>query len=105
MDTQEFIDDLKRIKYVKKLITRFIITTELKDRLILNHLIILNNVFGAEALAKIAFLKMAKQMRYLKPFLLMINVLPKVVYNVGGTDYDTDSISMDERVVDALRKL
>lgn len=106
-DINEFYEDLKRIKYVKKLITRYKITGELKDRLILNHLIILNNVFGPESLSKILFLKMYKEMKYLKPFLILLHVLPSVVCNVGkdSKNYSTDEIPMDEVVIQALRKI
>ena len=55
--TEEFIEDLKRIKYIKKLITKYIESDELRERLIMNHLIVLNNVFGAEHLSKILYLK------------------------------------------------
>ena len=44
--TTEFIEDLDRIKYIKKLITRYLDTGELKERLILNHIITLHNCFG-----------------------------------------------------------
>lgn len=105
--TEEFYEDLRRIKYIKKLITRYIQTGELKERLILNHLLLLNNVFGPEILAKIIFLKMPKnQLQYIKPFLVMLNICPEVVYNVGKeTRIFTDSIPLDQPIVDALRKI
>ena len=46
--TEEFFEDLNRIKYIKKLVTRYTEYGELKERLILNHIIVLNNCFGAE---------------------------------------------------------
>ena len=45
----EFLDDLNRIKYVKRLINKYVEKGELRERLILNHIIFLANVFGAEA--------------------------------------------------------
>ena len=54
--TEDFFDDLKRIKYIKKLVTRYVEKGDLKERLILNHIIVLNNCFGAEITAKILFL-------------------------------------------------
>jgi hypothetical protein len=45
----EFLDDLKIIKYIKRLINKYVDKSELKERLILNHIISLSNVFGAEA--------------------------------------------------------
>ena len=47
-DHDEFIEDLKRFKYVKRLVNRYIESGYLADRLILNHLIVLHNVFGRE---------------------------------------------------------
>jgi hypothetical protein len=103
---EEFYSDLRRIKYVKKLVTRYIQTGDLKERLILNHLIILNNVFGPELLVKMIFLKMRTQLRYIKPFLIMLNILPDVVYNVGNeARIITDDIPMDQKTVEALRQI
>jgi hypothetical protein len=56
-NTEEFLDDLRRIKYIKKLITRYIESGDLKERLILNHIIILVNLFGPEVTCRILFLK------------------------------------------------
>ena len=104
--TEEFIEDLKRIKYIKKLITRYIENGELKERLILNHLIILYNVFGPEHLSKILYLKMKPQFKYLKPFLILLNVLPKTLYNIKNEKViDTDEIIMDEKIISSLRKV
>ena len=47
-DHEEFIEDLKRLKYVKRLVNRFTETGYLADRLILNHLIVIHNVFGVQ---------------------------------------------------------
>jgi len=106
-DTEEFYEDLRRIKYIKKLITRYIITGELKERLILNHIIILNNVFGPTHVSRILYLKMEKQMKYIKPFLLLLNIMPDKVYNVGkeGKVVVTDEIEMDQSIIEALRKI
>ena len=84
--TEEFVEDLNRIKYIKKLITRYIEKEELKERLILNHIIILNNVFGPDVLCRILYLKLKPQMHYVKPFLIMLNILPEKIYNVGDEE-------------------
>lgn len=103
--TEEFIDDLRRVKYIKKLLTRYQQTGELKDRLILNHLIILNNVFGARALAKIVFLKMPRQLDYIKPFLELLGVLPETVHGVNGKDWNTTEIRGDPVITEALNRI
>lgn len=104
---EEFNEDLQRIKYIKKLLTRYVQTGELKERLILNHVIILNNVFGPEATVRIIFLKMKKFLKYIKPFLVMLNILPETVLNVEKPNavIYTDAIPMDQAIVDALRGL
>jgi hypothetical protein len=106
-DVKEFLEDLKRIKYVKKACTRYETTGELKERLILNHIVILNNVFGPQALPRILFLKMEKQMRFIKPFMLLLNIWPDIIWHVGkdGLSYHTDAIPMDQGIIDSLRKL
>jgi hypothetical protein len=106
ISTEEFTEDLNRIKYIKKLITRYTDGGDLKERLILNHIIILNNCFGAEVLCKILFLKLKPQMKYIKPFLILLNVLPEKIYNVGADSViETDLIEMDQLIVDKLRNL
>lgn len=102
----EFNEDINRFKYIKKLITRYVETGELKERLILNHLIILNNVFGAEPLCRMLFVKMDKHLCYIKPFLVMLSILPEYVYGIKDQGVImTDMISMDDEIINALRKL
>jgi hypothetical protein len=104
--TEDFIEDLNRIKYIKKLITRYVENNDLKERLILNHIIILNNCFGPEVLSKILYLKLNEQMKYIKPFLVMINALPDKIFNVNEElVIDTDLIEMDEFIIAKLRKI
>jgi hypothetical protein len=104
--TEEFIEDLRRVKYIKKLITRYVENDDLKERLILNHIIILNNVFGAELLCRILLLKMRSEFKYIKPFLILLNILPEKVYNVGEEKIIyTDLISMDDTLIKILRKI
>ena len=104
--TEDFIEDLNRIKYIKKLITRYIDNDDLKERLILNHIIILNNCFGPEILCKIFYLKLRNQMKYVKPFLILLNILPEKIYNINDeTVIETDLIMMDNKIVEKLRKV
>ena len=104
--TEEFVEDLNRVKYIKKLITRYIENDDLKERLILNHIIVLNNLFGPEITCKILYLKLKPQMRYIKPFLVLLNILPEKIYNVDN-EYivNMDLIDMDIYIVNKLRNL
>jgi hypothetical protein len=102
----EFNEDLNRIKYIKKLITRYIETGDLKERLILNHLIILNNVFGATALVRMLFLKMDKHLMYIKPFLILLSILPDQVVGIKNDSIiQTDTVPMDKHIISVLRNL
>lgn len=102
----EFNSDLRRIKYIKKLCTRYEQTTELKERLILNHLIVLSNVFRPPALCRILFLKMEPQFHFIKPFLITIGFLvPEIVNVKEERTVLTASIPMDAGIIFALRRL
>ena len=70
----EFEDDLKRIKYVKRLIKKYKLTGDLRERLILNHIIVLSNVFGVEPTVRMLFFKFDEEdYHILKTFLLFLN--------------------------------
>jgi hypothetical protein len=105
-DTEEFLDDLKRFKYIKRLFNRFEITGDLKERLILNHIMVLYNLFGDEATV-LLFVKLRGYYTFLKPFLVLINRMPDKVHGVVTRDnvvYNSD-IAMDPRIVEALRNI
>jgi len=105
-DTDEFMEDIRRIKYIKKLLTRYIESGILKERLILNHIIVLSNLFAPEVLCRILYLKMAPQMKYLKPFLILLNVLTSKIRNVGEINtIDTDFIPLDQLIITKLREI
>lgn len=102
----EFEGDLKRTKYLKRLFRRYKTTKELKERLILNHLVLLYNVFGAEATARILFYRIdEKDYDVLKTFLIYLNLLPTVVRGVKGKDIITSHISVDLSVAETLRQI
>ena len=101
-DSEEFYDDLKRFKYLKRLFGKYEESGELRERLILNHLIILYNVFGDTA-TKMLFYKLEEYYSYLVPFLVLLHRLPERV-NVGKTIYTSD-ITLDMHIVEVLRKI
>jgi hypothetical protein len=102
-DTIEFYDDLKRFKYLKRLFVKYHETSELRERLILNHLIILYNVFG-EATTRMLFLKLEGHYPYLKPFIVMLGHMPDKIQVESRLYYSSD-ISMDSHIVEVLRKI
>lgn len=105
----EFESDLKRIKYIKRLIRKYRISGEMKERLLLNHIIVLANVFGVEASVRILFFKLSESdYPVLKPFLLFVNYLPRVVMGINGKNIITGDIHIDldisRRLMDIYRK-
>ena len=94
----EFVDDLKRIKYVKRLlqkIHKYKTLKSIRERLIINHLIILRNVFGDENCSRILFFKLEPKLHsYLKSFTVYLNfkfsTIPEVEYINLNTDPRVD---------------
>ena len=73
----EFHDDMKRFKYIKRLLRKYQDSGELKERLILNHLIVVFNVFGAEAGSTLLLFKLEPEFwSILKTFMVFLNMLP-----------------------------
>jgi hypothetical protein len=104
LETQEFYDDLCRFKYLKRLFKRYKDTGDLKERLILNHIIVIYNVFGVEAATSMLFLKMRGFHEYLKPFLVFLGYMPEKV-KYGETEVRESDITMDLPIVAILRKI
>lgn len=106
-DTVEFYEDLSRFKYLKRLFSRYEETGELKERLILNHIIVLYNLFGVPATTRMLFFKLKGYYSFLKPFLVFLNYCPDKVENIGieGKNIITSDISMDANIVNLLRKI
>jgi hypothetical protein len=106
-DTIEFYEDLNRFKYIKRLFNKYLESGELKERLIINHLTILYNVFGIEPTTRMLFLKLQGQYHLLKPFLLLFGTLPDVVENIGLTNETifTEGIPSDKIVQEVLKTI
>lgn len=104
-DTLEFYEDLKRFKYIKRLLNRYVKHGDLKERLILNHMIALNNVFGPVPTVKMLFLKLEGMESYFKPFLTFLSIMPDRVEGVGGKTHYTASILSDPEIEKRLREL
>ena len=102
----EFESDIKRTKYLKRLFRRYKITKSLKERLILNHIILLNNVFGTEATARILFYKIdERDYDLLKTFLMYLNMLPSGVYGINGKNIPLIDIPIEPNVAEILSKI
>lgn len=96
-DVDDFYEDLKRFKYIKRLVNRYLDHNDLADRLILNHLIVVFNSFGIEAGLNILKLKLDKRhWPVVKPFLIFLNYID---------NSQLIEIKMDKAVVERLRKI
>ena len=97
IDEKEFLDDMKRFKYLKRLFRKFDTTKELKTRLILNHIIVLNNVFGVAAATTLLFFKIEKQhWSLLKTFLVYLHIMP---------ENDLINVSINTKVMGELLRI
>jgi hypothetical protein len=102
----EFEGDLKRTKYLKRLFGRYKLSGDLKERLILNHIILLYNVFGAEPATRILFYRVDESdFDVLKTFLIYLNYMPVKVKGINGRDIISSDILLDMAVADILRNL
>jgi len=102
-DVSEFEEDLKRFQYLRKLFGRYHTLGDLKERLILNHLIVIYNCFG-KAATNMLFMKLEGFHQYLKPFVEYLNYLPPTVeYN--GTVLHTSRITSDTAIIKKLEEV
>jgi hypothetical protein len=102
---KEFDDDLKRLRYIKRLLGRYKATGNIKERLIINHLVVLYNVFGVDAATNMLFFKIQERFwPQLKPFLVFLNYMPERIQHKGGRLLGAD-IALDANIVDILRKI
>ena len=94
---KEFHDDIKRFKYIKRLLRKYKETEILKERLLLNHIIILNNLFGPEACVTLLLFKIQKEYwETLKSFLLFLNII---------RDDELQNVEEDKTVSETLGKI
>lgn len=102
----EFDEDYKRIRYIKRLLHRYRITGEIKERLLLNHLVITQNVFGVEASTRMLFLRIDKKdYSALKTFLIYTSAMPDVVRGIRSKNIRSSDIPLDLKIVDSLRNI
>ena len=94
---KEFEDDMKRFKYIKRLLRKYHDTGIRKERLLLNHLIVLHNVFGTTACVTLLLYKIQKEYwSVLKSFLIFLNSI---------TEEELSEIEENKDVLNVLRKI
>jgi hypothetical protein len=94
-EMSEFEEDIKRFQYLRKLFSRYRQDNELKERLILNHLIVIYNVFGPRA-TNMLFMRLHEYHEFLKPFVEYLNFMPEILV------YDDVVLSKHSIVRDAF---
>ena len=105
-DVEEFYDDLKKIKYIKRLFNIYVKDGQLKERLLLNHLIIFYNVFSVDAGTRILFYKIEKEFwPILKTFLIYLDRMPDRIDPVLGEQILSTNIPLEDKVISRLRKI
>jgi len=93
---EEFYEDIKRFKYLKRLFKKYYETGNLKERLILNHMIILSNVLGVQAASTLLLFKIEQDYwPAMSAFMKFLNMIPEGELNL---------IEMDDYVWSTLKK-
>lgn len=100
---EEFNDDLKRLHYIKRLLRRFTRASDVPERLLLNHFIVLYNTFGPFGNVMLWY-KMPEYQSYIKPFAEFLNQLPPVIH-INGVDIITSNIESDAGILALLERI
>ena len=102
VDIKEYFEDVRKLKYIKRLFNRYKEDDVMKERLILNHLISFYNVFDNEAATRLLFFRVGEEYHsLLKTFLVFLNRMPE---KINDNLYSSD-IQLDEKITEILRKL
>jgi len=102
VDIKEYFEDVRKLKYIKRLFNRYREDGVIKERLILNHLISFYNVFETKAATRLLFFRVGEEYyTLLKTFLVYLNRMPE---QVNETLFSSDII-MDKKIIEILRKI
>ena len=102
----EFAEDFRSFRYIKRLLHRYRTVGELRERLIINHLTTVYNVFGVEATTRILFYKVSPEdYGSLKTFLIFLNMMPELVRSIQGKDIRSSDINVDLKLAAILRTI
>ena len=102
----ELADDMKHFSYLRRLFRRYTQYGELKERLILNHLIIVYNLFGVPAATRLLFYHIRPEdYGILKTFLVFLNYMPTSVYGIKGKTIISRELKLDNKIVDVLKTI
>ena len=100
---EDFNEDINRLKYVKRLLRKYVNSDELKERLIINHLVLLGNVFGPAVTTRILFFKLEQKLwPALKTFLVFLQYMQVDLHN---SEIISSKIPLDQNIINTLRKI
>lgn len=95
INSEDFFEDLKRFKYIKRLVNRYLDNDKLSEKLILNHLICIFNVFGIPAGLQILEFRLdERHWPVIKPFLIFLGAIENTQYT---------GVEQDKLVIERLR--
>ena len=103
---EEYNEDTSRIKYIKRLMNRYTNSGELKERLLLNHIIVMYNLFGPVATTRILFYTVNEQhWSALKTFMTFLQTMPDDIRGIRGKTIRSSDIPIDITVAKRLREI
>ena len=106
LSEKDFNNDLKIFKYLRRLLNRYENGGDIKVRLILNHLIMLTNVFSVQATTRMLFFKIPeKYWSVLKTFLIFLKYMPDSIDSINGRNVISSDISLNLEIAEELRKI
>jgi len=102
VDIKEYFEDVRKLKYIKRLFNRYKEDGIIKERLILNHLISFYNVFENKAATRLLFFRVGKEYHsLLKTFLVFLNRMPDKI----NENLYSSTIQLDNKIIEILRDL
>ncbi|MBA94905.1 MAG: hypothetical protein CMP21_04000 [Rickettsiales bacterium] len=106
LSSEDFYEDMSRVKYVKRLFNKYNRGGEIKTRLILNHIIAFYNVFENRDATRILFFKMDQNYwPLLKTFLLYLSYMPEIVHGINGRNIMSEDINIDVAIFRELENI
>jgi len=106
LSEKDFLNDLKIFKYIKRLLNKYKMTGELRERLMLNHIIMLSTVFPVEVFVRLLFLKMPEKFwPELKTFMIYLNYMPDNIQSINGKGIISSDIPINMKIAEKLRNV
>ena len=106
LSMEDYHNDMRRFKYIKRLLNQFSNNNEIKVRLLLNHIIMVYNIFDNEAATRILFYKIDENhWDILKTVLIFLNRMPKNIKGINSRNIITSDIQLNDKIVTMLREI